>query len=104
MPPALRMDLPISPPDRFRQILRNSAAGAALRVYAQARIARARALCERFSNYYEKRRTEWWSKRDLNWRPHDAVACGGIVRNFGAVFGPKNRQPTGNRCLGFSRI
>jgi hypothetical protein len=54
IPPASPMDLLISLPDRFRRILPISAAGDALRVHASSQIARSRALCERFSEMYEK--------------------------------------------------
>ena len=63
------MDLAKSRPDRIRWILSNSAAGDALRVHARSQIARTGADFERFSKKDENRRTEWWSRRDLNPRP-----------------------------------
>jgi hypothetical protein len=45
----LPMDLPISRSDRIRRILRNSAAGDALRVHARLQIARTCADFDRFS-------------------------------------------------------
>jgi hypothetical protein len=53
LPPPSPTDLPISRPDRIRWILRNSAAGDALRVHASSQIARTLALCERFSEMSE---------------------------------------------------
>ena len=73
-PTALRMDLPKSRADRFCRISPIRAAGDALRVRAQSRIARARADFERFSEMSENRGTEWWSEQDLNFQPRFSSA------------------------------
>src|SRR6266851_5608334 len=64
------MDLAKSCADNFRLIPANSAVRGALRVRAQSKIARTRADFGRFSKKCKKRWTGWWSKRDLNPRPH----------------------------------